>query len=1093
MATGQEGKPSIFDTFNGLRTDCPQSKVDLNHSPDCADLVFSVAGMATRNPLRVVDVLPGNIVYRKKFVARDGVAHMIFLLADGSLYAQDSGVLTLIDTVAPGSQCNSITAYGREYMAFFGTGGGTDAPRVWDGQNLNRVSQGGPGVAPSVVCISLPSVDLIAGTSGTTVNVSTVTPTDPQQVQIGGGGGPDDYEPPVYQTFYTTLTVVTTSAHGLAAGNVVSISGNSAWNVTVAYVSQVIDAETFKIAFQTQDSTVGNGGMVGISSPLLSRKNNEVTATTDVPHGLRVGFRAAISGVDDLSYAITSIQTDSVNYPNEAQITFPSNPGFVPGDTISIENVPYVDAGGGVQGYDITNGIASVTTNNPHGLSVGLAVSVSLHTYAPRNVTVSAILSTTVWTYETEEPNVTDTGGYVHVPFPGVVGQQYTVAEVPTDTTIRVAFASSDYTWVGGDVTFPWDGSFYVDAVPTSTTFRYRQSGPDATLQSGGGTVTPQGQLSPGQHQVCEHYITQNGDITPPSPPYSFTVKVNQYPLVSLSKGPANIKARVLSFTGVNGGDFAMMLIPPRAGGIQVGTSTVIQDNTTTSAIVDFPDTAILSATRIDVPGNNLFKCFPLTTPDGVSWYTDRMAWKGEKNVMLGMQNMAFDGGTPFGAATPNGWTQVNLGGSVVQDGFMPVYSVAIATNAKLSQPCVRRYDGGQIMQENTLYAFRFWVDGAHAGRIVATISSASTGFTTQALVVMMGRGYMQANFDSPTPASIPDDMMLSFESSGDAAFQMRDMSLIYAQNPNRWPQSIMSYVDQPGTYDFITGFLGAEDDSTELRAMFKLEENFYHVTASGLYYAQSIGNTEPSSWGMLRLADNCPAFHANAFTTGNGWASWAGSNGVFWFAGGRAQDAAAIIQRIWAAVTSVMSMTNDPSVGAKRVYIATNNGMLVYDYRELEQGGSGKWCPWKRAVANISFSTADVALFAVGAKTYQLDTAVGTDDDDLGSIGGYYQFAAVGTENLYQKTFAYLFARMYGTGVVTPFLSTRRDATTNNTCTTQNIANLQDDVLEYSLNGWRGRLGYITIGQTGLQFALEEMQVQYQIDPNSPVSGVRR
>jgi hypothetical protein len=1093
MPTGLEGKAALFDSFNGLRTDCLPSKCDPEHSPDCSDMVFSVGGMATRNAFRSVDTLSAWITYRKEFVGRDGALHVIFLLVDGSLWSQENGVLTQIDAVASGSQCNSVTAYGREYMSFFGGNGGTDAPRVWDGKILNRVSQGGPGLAPSVVCLSLPSVNLITGTSPTSVTISTVTPTDPQQVQIGGGGGPDDYEPPVYQTFYTTLTVVTTTAHGLSVGNVVSISGNTVWNVTVAYVSQIIDADTFKIAFQTQDSSVGTGGTVGISNPLLSRKNNEVQATTDTAHGLRVGFKAAISGVSDLSYSITSIQTSAANYPNEAEITFPASPGFVPGDTISIENVPYVDAGGGIQGYDIRDGIASVTTNAAHGLSVGLTVVVSLHTYAPRNVTVTSILSPTVWTYETNEPNVTDTGGYVHVPFPSDPGAQYTVAEVPTDTTVRIAFASSDFTWTGGNVAFPWNGSFYVDAVPTSTTFRYRQSGPDATLQTGGGTVTPQGQLSPGEHQVCEHYITQNGDITPPSPPYRFTVKVNQYPLVTLSKGPANIRARVLSFTAVNGGSFAMMLVPPRAGGIQVGTSTVIQDNTTPNAIVDFPDTALLSATRIDEPGNNLFECFPLTTPDGVSWYQDRLAWKGEKNVMLGMQNMAFDGGTPFSATTPNGWMVVESGGSVVQSGFMPVYQIAAGQTGNIQQPCVRRYDGGQIMLPATRYSLRFWVDGAHEGTLTATISSAATGFSTSAAVSMTARGYMAGDFAADTPASIPDDMVVTLYSASSDLIQIRDVQFVYRDNPNRWPSCVMSYTQQPGTYDFITGILGAEDDSTELRAMFKLEENFYHVTASGLYYAQSIGNTEPSSWGMQRLADNCPAFHANAVTTGNGWASWAGRNGVFWFSGGRPSDAGAIIQRTWAAVTSVTSMTNDPSVNAKRVYICTNNGLLVYDYRELDLGGMGKWCPWNRQIANVSSSVNYGMLFTHGLRTYRLDTVSGITDDDLGLIGGYYQFAPIGNENLYQKSLNYLFLRMYGAGTMTPFLSSKRTGETTDTCVAQVLDNLQDDVIEYPLNGWGFRLAFLKIGQEGMQFSLDEVQMQSLIDPNKPTSGVRR
>lgn len=1094
--TGTGSNTAAFSTFNGLRTDTPASKCPADYSPDCADVVFSVGGYATRNPLRVVDTLPSEIKYRKEFVGRDSVTHIIFLCADGSIYAQNGSSYTLIDQVAPGSECNSVTAYGREYMAFFNANGGSDAPRCWDGKNMYRVSQGGPGAAPSVSCISLPSSELITGSASTPVTIVTATPTDPQQVQVGGGGGPDEYDPPIYQTFYMTLTVVTATPHALSVGNVVSIAGNTLWNATVAYVSAVIDATTFVISYQQQDGTVGTGGTVTASAPLLSRKNNEVQATTSSPHGLRVGFKAAISGVPDLSYAITSIQTNSASYPNEAEITFPSDHGFVPGDTISIINVPYVNAGGGVMGYDIRDGIASVTTNSAHGLSVGLEVTVSLHTYAPRNVIVSAILSPTVWTYETEEPNVTDTGGYVHVPFPGDVGAVYTVAEVPSSTTVRVAFAASDFTWTGGNVTFPWNGSFYVDSVPTATSFTYHQSGPDATLQSGTGTVTPQGQISPGEHLCCEHYITDTGSITPPSPWVRFTAKVNQYPLVQLSKGPANVKARVLSFTGVNGGAFSMLLIPARVGGVQVSTSTVIQDNTTSSAVVDFPDTALLSGTRIDVPGNDLFEVFPLTTPDGVDWYGNRLAWKGEKNVMLGMENMAFDGGTTFTDTNPRAWTVVGSGGSVVQSGFMPVYQIAAGQSGEITQGCVRRFDGGQIMQENTRYTMRLWVDASHSGSIIAQIKSASLPFFSTAAVQMTGRGYMQADFDTITPASIPDDMILSVKSSSGEKIQIRDMQMIYRDNPNRWPTAVMSYVQSPDTYDFVTGIIGPSNDSTELRAMFHLQENFYFVTAKSCYYVQQVGNTEPSAWNPDGIADECPAFNANSVVTGKAWAMWAGDKGVFWFTGGTPNRASAVIDPTWRTVQGITHIKNDGL--DKRVYfgvtIAGINKLLVYDYREQELGGVGKWTPWNRPVNRISSSSQYGILFASGAKTYRLDSTPGIVDDDFGNIGGYYVFAAAGASTLYQKTFDYLAMRMTGLGSMTPTVSsTLNPSTVTRTLNTQQLDALTDPVIEYNGNNLRYRLMFLKIGNPGCAYAMEEVGVQWKIDQNSPMSGVRR
>lgn len=1091
--TGTEGKPAVFDQFLGLRTDSPASKVDPSHSPDCSDLTFVPGGMSTRPPLLMIDTAPANIVARQEFTGRDGTIYTAVLCSDGSLYGLSAGVYTLLDTVAAGSTMNTVAAYGRLYMAFFFIGqvGGSDAPRSWDGKNVYRVSQGGPGAAPTVTCISLPSSVLIAGTAGTNVGVANATPTDPQQVQIGGGGGPDDYDPPVYQTFFTTLTINTTAAHGLIIGNVVSLSGNTLWNFTVGYVSEIVDADTFKVTWSSVDNTVGTGGTVAITAPLLSRKNNEVTAATATPHGLRVGFSVAISGVTDLSYPITTIQTDSANYPGEAEITFSGSQGFVPGDTITINNVPYVDVGGGVMGYNISNGIAAVTMNAAHDLSVGLAVIVSLHTFPPRNVTVSAILSPTVWAYETNEPNVTDTGGYTHVPFPGDVGTIYTVAEVPAPTTIRIAFASSDFTWTGGNVNLPWNGVFYVDAVPTATTFQYRQSGPDATLQTGTGTVTPQGQISPGEHQVCQHFLLDDGTITPPSPPARFTAKVNQYPLVSLAIGPANVKARILSFTGVNGGDFAMLLVPARVGGLQISTTTVIQDNVTQSAIVDFPDTALLSATRIDIPGNNLFQCFPLTTPDGTAWYSDRMWWKGEKNVMLGMQNMAFDGGTAPTNLLPLGWNTFASGGAVVQAGFMPVYQIAAGQPGTISQSVVRRYDGGQIIIENTRYSLRMWVDSVHPGSVTATISSASTAFTSTANVVMTSRGYMQSDFDTITPASIPDDMILTVRSSSSDQIQIRDMQMVYRDNPNRWPLALASYVKQPGTYDGITGVAGPNDDGTELRAMQRMQESFYFITGGGGFFnVQQIGNSEPSSWDFPNISVNTPAFNANSICAGNGWMAWGGEYGAFWYTGGIPSRASAIIDPTWNAIATIYGTVNDAT--NKRVHFALGASLIVFDYRELELGGSGKWCPWNRPITHVSLSSANNVLFSSSKKAYALGANAAVADEDFGYIGGYWTFASAGP-GLYQKSYNYLAMRMNGMGTMTPFLYKKGLTTPTAILNAQVLEDDPDAVVEYPVNISKARLMYLKIGQPGLQFSCDMVSVSYSVDPNAPYSGSRK
>src|SRR5260370_595909 len=170
--------------FLGLRTDTPASKCPPGFSPDCSDMVFPPGGMATRNPFRALVTLPAEIVYRKEFTCKDGTTQVLALDVNGALYAVHAdGTSTQIDSVSPGSSVSSVTAYGREYMSFIRGGKGSDAPRQWDGKKLYRVSQGGPGAAPTISNYSLPAVNLVLGSGGAAVAITSAEPINPTQVR----------------------------------------------------------------------------------------------------------------------------------------------------------------------------------------------------------------------------------------------------------------------------------------------------------------------------------------------------------------------------------------------------------------------------------------------------------------------------------------------------------------------------------------------------------------------------------------------------------------------------------------------------------------------------------------------------------------------------------------------------------------------------------------------------------------------------------------------------------------------------------------------------------------------------------------------
>src|SRR5580658_10423653 len=102
------------------------------------------------------------------------------------------------------------------------------------------------------------------------------------------------------------------------------------------------------------------------------------------------------------------------------------------------------------------------------------------------------------------------------------------------------------------------------------------------------GTITPYGQAAPGQHQMQVIYLTRNGYTTAPSPPVKFIANGGQYLSVSnIPIGPPNVVARILAFTGAQGDYFFYIPVPAQSQGQVVSTATQINDNTTTSIVLD--------------------------------------------------------------------------------------------------------------------------------------------------------------------------------------------------------------------------------------------------------------------------------------------------------------------------------------------------------------------------------------------------------------------------------------------------------------------------------------------------------------------------
>ena len=939
--------------FGGLNSELGPTDLPAGLSPDCRDVAFLPGQTFTRPSLQRFSTL-GNtaqIVYVGTYVRPDQSVVQIELDSNGNIFAD--GVK--IGATQAGNRFHTVNAFGKMYIAISDGLHGVDVPLQYTAEGyLDRVSQDGPGAAPSITNYALPTVNLVIGSAGSPVAIATITPSGLQQVQVGGSGT-FEYNPPQYQTYYTSLVIKTSAPHGLAAGTAVSVSGDSLYNFPTAYIARVDDAETFEIPYYTQSASQGTGGNVIAAAPLLLRNNNQVTAATGAPHSLQPGYQVTIAGVPDASAALTTVVVNNETTPNVATVTMPSPHGYVPGETVAFLNIPATTVGGSITAWKVLNNEATVTMASAHGLTVGTAVNVEFDTdgFVPR--IIDTVPSTTSFTFPIVTSNGTGVAGSVQLPWPLPSGTQLEIASTPTATTFTVALTTNDGTWTSGNITFPWNGTFYVTEILSPTTFAYQHTGPNAVLSSGMGTVTPSGQVAPGQRNAVCIFQTRTGYTTRPCPSVTISANGNQYLLVTnIPIGPPNVVARIIAFTGANGGNYFYLPVPPRdpSGSYLIGTSTVVSDNATTSAIFDFADEELFAGLAIDIPGNNLFRQEILGPCLGFYSYASRlMAW-GERNRIQQYQNMGFEGGVYASNPTqPLGWTVEGQGYLVPGDYGMGWRIVGGGTgvDGTISQSAYRDQFGIQIVQPNTQYTFRLWLQGNGAAQ--ADLFSPSMGVLASAIVgATVNGGWGEAKFTGLTGIAIPSDTRLRVYAIGLAAGQqlvIDELEQFYTANPYLLTCR-SSYVNNPEAFDGVTGNFGPANTKRPVMGMEELDDVLSVFTSGpngGHYQVEDTASGEPSSWSVRQKAKKCGLTSVWGIAKFEDWLCWTSDTGLRIFAGSQIEKLSQEVQPWFDSINPSAKqftvLANDPTT--RRIYVLapTGNAIVpnetyVLDYREL-------------------------------------------------------------------------------------------------------------------------------------------------------------
>ena len=955
MAINPSGAVAVpLTVYGSWVTEVSPNAVPENISPDCGDVVFAPGSVGSRPALQRVlgspfpaegSLIP-TVTYMKSFKLPTGQIKNLYLDSSGALWVEDltnhPGAFTLLFQSTAGNYARSCTAFGREYLAISDGLHGSDVPLQYDGQFLDRFTADAPGAPPVINSVSYPPVNVAAGSPRTDTIVNAFTSG-------------------LVNTHYTTLVFdLTAPDASLAIGQSVTVSGNTngfingTWKVAYVYPgNQQFYASVFFSANET-----GTGGSAVFSGTTLTRQNNLVTAITATAHNLQVGYQALLQNNGSLAVGggIASIVIDNETNPGLALVTTNAAHTLKPQNDVTITGVAPKMIGTTGSWSATYNGdnVTLTYSGGAHGLVPGAVIQVT-------DVAVD-VFQTTATVALVPAPNqvsyfqapLTDTASLpltnaavsvaITWPIPDntPTPTYFEVQTCPTATSFTVQVTYTDGTWTSGVVGFPWDGTFYVQSVPSATKFTYQQYGPDGATTETSGTVTPWGQCAPGLHLVAVCYLDRQGGITAPSPFATFISNGGQYiNLTNIPLGPPSCVARILVFTGaqpnVPGELPPFFYIPaiPQLEGQIVGTSTQINDNVTTSVLLDFADNTLFAAIGISIPGNDLANQITLDGALGFGQYLSRLTTWGQRNTINNLLNMGFDGGTqPSVPNFPSGWNKtINTQVSTLinaPSGVGVAWQINIDTTGtrygEIQQSAYIDAYGDPIVLPNETYIARIQAmgNGGTIGggleQIQFVISSFSTGFASTAAIPLAtlttSMQFFTAAFDTPMPASVPTDMVLKINVQGSSpnglVVTLDNASIIYAKTPFLDQIAFASYINNPAGIDGTSGQFGADDpaklmDMGELRGTLNL---LTQAPTGRLHETDGSASSEPSGWVVNEVAANCGTLSAFGLTLsqaddtaasgGEEWFAWPSESGAEIFGGGQPEKISQEIQPNW-------------------------------------------------------------------------------------------------------------------------------------------------------------------------------------------------
>jgi hypothetical protein len=901
---------------------------------------------------------PQNFNYIKTFEQISGV-FTLALDSGGILWQEDAvnapGLLNSIYTgILPNSFAKSITFQNTEYIAFTDLVQGTDMPRQWTGSNFDRVSSSGPAAAPSF------------GTTSTASTVKSITQNSPFLLPTGS----HDW----------LLVSAGPAAHGTfgtpaSPGNVMTIVLSST-DVPPTTLQNGVAVPIFKAGTNIQIS-----GFPTINGNTV---NNDPTGATNPAYYTITSVGSLIAG--ELSFDWITFQVPFTTFFN----------ALTPG------------------GCQIQSTLATLTTNAqvPY-LEVGNQFALTGVTPSGWNNTFTVLQTPNAAVLSISQTSLTgNVAQYVFTLISGtapVVGQFINVngtlngngifnviTAVITSVTPNSFSVSIQSPNINAAAETNASASIY------GTVFVFDPAGtvtnPIIGNAGAAGSIATSGVIGVGIRQGVCMFLKRNGLVTPPSPFATFNVTQTASAITAtgIPIGPPDTIARILAFTGANGGNYFYIQLPVTVlsnGQNVTYSSTVINDNVTTQATFSFPDGVLLNSTAIDIQGNNLFACIELPSCRGFLTYASRLIAWGVNTKIFNLLNLSFDGGIgvqnlqqlatqPAVPTYPLGWTVDANNGAGGQLLVSPLYGnsyyvkntsgITKTLYGMITQAAYVTQLGTPIVLANTAYSCRVAArcpSGVQTGNLVVDFFSPVLNQIFGSFSIPFSS--MTSNFQIFTGTllpkgfgAVPKDLLIrvyasSIPNNGD--FELDRIEPFITNQPSFSTQFIASYVGNQESFDSQTGPFGPAQNQQKANGGLVLFDTLYMLKESSWFSTSDNGVTEPFKWNWRTVSDKVGAIGIHSYDYGEAWAITACRAGLYYFEGGEPIKISQEIQTLWELINWKYGYTiwvrNDEAnktikigipIATPNVYMpempananpTTPNVVLNLSYRELNSG----------------------------------------------------------------------------------------------------------------------------------------------------------